>query len=157
MKGQDRVDLVLRLHEARNARDNDATRELVSPEMAIHYRLGVPAFRGDWVGLRPEPGSALAFGLMLWGMMADGSARLEVLEAAPIGEHLVFARGVMTMTLEGEDWSLPTVQVFRVEGDRVVELFDFPDPIDPSHPLAKAGERARAQLEEFQRAQAEKG
>jgi hypothetical protein len=146
-----RVDLVLRLHEARNARDNDTTLELVSPEMEIHYRLGIPAFRGDWVGMRPEEGSAMLFGVILWNIMGGGSGRLRTLDARLVGEELVLCHSEMTFTVEDVDYPIAVAQIFRVGGGRIFELYDHPDPVEPGSPLALEGERAVAELREVRK------
>jgi len=141
-----RVDLVLRLHEVRNARDNETTLELVSPEMEIHYRLGIPALRGDWVGMRPEEGSAMLFGVILWNIMGGGSGRLRTLDARVVGEELVMCHCEMTFTVDDVDYPIAVAQIFRVGEDRILELYDQPDPVAPGSPLALEGERAVAEL-----------
>lgn len=142
MEPNARVELVRRLQAARNARDIEATKAIVAPEMTIHYHMGLPAFNGTWVGVRPEPGSAVAFGAMFWGIFADGTAHLRELDARAVGDHLVLVESEIDFTLDGAEYTLPATQIFRIEGERVVELVDVPDPRD-SHPtLVEAAERA---------------
>lgn len=144
MEATARIELVRRLLDARNARDIEATKAIVAPEMTIHHHMGVPAFNGDWVGVRPEPGSTLEFGAAMWGIMADGSAHMEVLDARAVGEHLVLVEGEMNFTLDGVHHAIRTAQIFRIEGDRVVELVDVGDPRHHDPTLVEAGERAMA-------------
>jgi hypothetical protein len=146
-----RVALAVRLLEARNARDNETTLEIVSPEMEIEYREGIPAFRGRWVGMRPEEGSAMLFGVILWNIMGGGSGRLVVQDARAVGEELVMCHSEMTFTVDGTDYPIGVVQVFRVGEERILQLFDHPDPVDPGTPLALEGERAVEELREVRR------
>jgi hypothetical protein len=143
MDSQARVDLVLRLLQAMNDRDVAASRELTAEGFAIHYRGGIPALRGDWTG----DGRTL-FAAAVFGQLAGGTVRLEPGEGRAVGDRLVSLDATLTCTLDGEQRTVRTANVYVIEDGVVETVYENPNPVDPDDPLARDAERAFAAARE---------
>ena len=143
MDSEARVDLVLRLLKAMNDRDIPTSRSLTGDAFAIHYRGGIPALRGDWSG-----DDRTLFAAAVFGQLAGGSVRLEPGEGRAVGDHLVSLDATLHCTLDGEERTVRTANVYLVEDGLVSEVYETPNPVDPDDPLAREAERAFAATRE---------
>lgn len=100
------------------------------PDVVWHFRGGPPALQGDYRGLDQFMG---VFAVRVFAL-TRGTFRPEPVSIHAAGQEHVHAHVIIRGVVDGRDLELTTAMTYRLEGGRIVEVWDLVERMPDSLP-----------------------